>query len=84
MQASNDNVVSVSNADIHAVTEGGNPSSSHCHGGHSSHGRCGSPTLFSDVAHKSRRYWARRFYNFLSNLSELKAAVKDEAALDHL
>lgn len=75
MQASNDNVMNVSNADIHAVTDAA---------GHH-RGRPGSPSLFPDlVSPRSRKYWARRFYNFLSKMSELASAVKDEAALDHM
>mmetsp|Transcript_24574 Transcript_24574/g.49281 ORF Transcript_24574/g.49281 Transcript_24574/m.49281 type:complete len:345 (-) Transcript_24574:94-1128(-) len=73
VQASNDTVMNVSNADIHAVAD---------HTGHSAHGRCGSPSLFMDV--HSRHYWAHRFYNFLSKMTELSAAIKDESTLDHI
>lgn len=81
MQASNDTVMSVSDADIHAVTD-----HDALHGGHHAHrGRCGSPTLFTEgAAPKSRKYWARRFYNFLSKMTELASAIKDEATVDNL
>jgi hypothetical protein len=69
--------MSISNADIHAVTDTA---------GHGAHrGRCGSPTLFAEgAAPKSRRYWAHRFYNFLSKMTELASAIKDESTVDNM
>ena len=48
--------------------------------------RSSSPVLFASAVGASQlhshKYWARRFYNFLSKMTELSSAIKDEAALD--
>ena len=77
MQASNDSVVSVSNTDIN------NNSSND--GTRSRGGSDSGPSLFnSGVNARGRKYWAHRFFAFLSKLTELAAAVKDESALEEL
>lgn len=71
--------MNVSNTDIQSATAA-------THSGAGSSGRCSSPTLFpgGGGTPRGRKYWARRFYAFLSTLCELKSAVKDEGALDAL
>ena len=80
--------MNVSNADIHAVTEesGHNGGAAHRNPNSSSSSSLLMGSLSgaggSGSTPRSRRYWARRFYNFLSSLTELAAAIKDEGALD--
>ena len=85
--------MNVSNADIHAVTEesGHNGGAAHRNPTSSGNSSSSSSSLLmgslggaggSGSTPRSRRYWARRFYNFLSSLTELAAAIKDEGALD--
>ena len=73
----------LSNSEISAAS--GSSSDSGSSGGGSGGGGRHSPGLFSSSGSctpRSRRYWAKRFYNFLSKLTELATAIKDEAALD--
>ena len=83
VQASNDTVMSVSNSDIDSAT-GASDHHDHNHSssGYSSSGRS-SPSLFAGGSTpRGRHYWARRFYNFLSKMTELASAIKDESALE--
>jgi len=78
--------MSVSNSDIDSVTA----SSDHHQHDHShpaqQSGRS-SPSLFAGgggATPRGRHYWARRFYNFLSKMTELASAIKDESALERV
>jgi len=76
VQASNDTIMCVSNSEINTATATATDNTTYHHSGYTQNsGNC---------TPRSRRYWARRFYNFLSKMTELAAAVKDEGALEEM
>jgi hypothetical protein len=87
IQASNDTVMNVSNTDIEGAIcsdfDGSGHTRSGVYGGGS--GRS-SPSLLSARMGSSggRKYWASRFYAFLSKMTELSTAIKDESSIDDL
>lgn len=76
--------MAISNTELEAATHTEHDSSVSCSTGRSATtvNRASSPVLFHSQL--SRKYWATRFYNFLSTLPELATAIKDDVSLANL